>query len=57
MDRQQLFLNFVNRADVPDYYQVIKEPMCWTAIDNKLEHNEYRHVEEFKVRVHSEPER
>lgn len=49
MDRQELFLNYVNRAEVPDYYQVIKEPMCWMAIDEKIERNEYRQVGEFKV--------
>jgi NuA3 HAT complex component NTO1 len=49
MDRQELFLNHVNRVDVPDYYLVIKEPMCWNVIDNKVEQNEYRYVEEFKV--------
>lgn len=47
MDRQDLFLHHVNRAEVPDYYQVIKDPMCWTAIDTKLEKNEYRRLEDF----------
>jgi NuA3 HAT complex component NTO1 len=49
MDRQELFLHYVNRAEVPDYYTVIKEPMCWMAIDEKIERNEYRLVEDFKV--------
>ena len=49
MDRQDLFLHFVNRVDVPDYYQVIKEPMCWMSIDEKIEKNEYRQIEDFKV--------
>lgn len=49
MDRQELFLHHVNRLEVPDYYQVIKHPMCWSSIDDKLEANEYRFVHEFKV--------
>jgi len=49
MDRQDLFLHFVSRAEVPDYYEVIKEPMCWTLIDEKIEQNEYRRIEDFKV--------
>jgi NuA3 HAT complex component NTO1 len=49
MDRQDLFLHFVSRVEVPDYYEVIKEPMCWTVIDEKIEQNEYRRIEDFKV--------
>jgi len=49
MDRQDLFLHFVSRVEVPDYYEVIKEPMCWTLIDEKIEQNEYRRVADFKV--------
>lgn len=48
MDRQELFLNPVNRKDVPDYYNVIKEPMCWMAIDEKIDKNAYTSVAEFK---------
>lgn len=49
MDRQELFLHYVSRSEVPDYYTVIKEPMCWTAIDERIERHAYRRVEEFKV--------
>ena len=49
MDRQDLFLHFVSRVEVPDYYEVIKEPMCWTLIDERIEQNEYRRIEDFKV--------
>jgi NuA3 HAT complex component NTO1 len=49
MDRQDLFLHFVSRVEVPDYCEVIKEPMCWTLIDEKIEQNEYRRIEDFKV--------
>jgi hypothetical protein len=49
MDKQDMFLNFVSRADVPDYYTVITEPMCWMSIDEKIEQNTYRRIEDFKV--------
>ncbi|WWC64030.1 uncharacterized protein I303_106636 [Kwoniella dejecticola CBS 10117] len=48
MDRSELYLNPVSRLDAPDYYQVIKEPMCWLWIDEKLEKNGYLDVAEFK---------
>lgn len=49
MDKQDMFLHFVSRVDVPDYYEVIKEPMCWMSIDEKIEQNSYRRIEDFKV--------
>lgn len=49
MDRQELFMNHVNRVEVPDYYQVIKEPMCWSSIDAKLDSNQYQGAQEFQV--------
>lgn len=52
MDRQELFLNPVNPVEVPDYATVIKKPMCWLWIDEKLEKNTYRNVAEFVRDVH-----
>ena len=49
MDRQELFLHPINRTEVPDYYEVVKEPMCWLFIDDKIEKNKYLNVEQFKV--------
>ena len=49
MDRQELFLQPVNRMEIPEYYEVIKEPMCWLAIEEKLEKKLYVNVGEFKV--------
>ena len=42
-------MHHVNRVEVPDYYTIIKEPMCWSSIDVKLDSKQYRCVEEFKV--------
>lgn len=49
MDRTDVFKVPVNRTEVPDYYDVITEPMCWTWIDERIEQNEYRTVGAFKV--------
>nr|XP_019009832.1 NuA3 HAT complex component NTO1 [Kwoniella pini CBS 10737]OCF48613.1 NuA3 HAT complex component NTO1 [Kwoniella pini CBS 10737] len=48
MDRSELYLNPVSRLEAPDYFEVIKDPMCWLWIDEKLEKNEYLEVAEFK---------
>ena len=49
MDRGDLFLKPVNIAEVPDYLNVVSEPMCWLDIDDKLEQNTYLNVDEFRV--------
>lgn len=48
MDRTDLFLRPVNVAEVPDYLDVVSEPMCWLDIDDKLEQNAYLNVDEFR---------
>lgn len=49
MDRGEIFLHPVTVDDAPDYHDVIKEPMCWTQIDNKLKAVRYLNVADFKV--------
>jgi hypothetical protein len=49
MDRSELFLNPVSRVDVPDYFDVIKEPMSWSEIDAKLEGHLYETADDFAV--------
>lgn len=48
-DKSDYFLNPVSKADVPDYYDVIKRPMCWSLIDKKLTEHQYLDLHEFKV--------
>ncbi|EGN97037.1 hypothetical protein SERLA73DRAFT_58213 [Serpula lacrymans var. lacrymans S7.3] len=48
LDRQGLFKNPVSKAEVPDYYDVIQNPMCWNIIDNKLDRHEYWDLQSFK---------
>jgi len=49
LDRNGLFKHPVSRTEVPDYYEVVKNPMTWDAIDAKLDRHEYWDFETFKV--------
>ena len=50
-DRQHSYFKTpVSKAEVPDYYDVIKNPMCWDMIDQKLDRHEYLDLTEFKVK-------
>ncbi|OAX40317.1 hypothetical protein K503DRAFT_864713 [Rhizopogon vinicolor AM-OR11-026] len=48
LDRNGLFKHPVSRTEVPDYYDVVKKPMTWDAIDAKLDRHEYWVLEDFK---------
>ncbi|KAG2075522.1 hypothetical protein BDR04DRAFT_1091014 [Suillus decipiens] len=48
LDRHGLFKHPVSRTEVPDYYDVVKKPMTWNAIDAKLDRHEYWDLEDFK---------
>ncbi|KAJ9106350.1 hypothetical protein QFC21_001496 [Naganishia friedmannii] len=47
MDRSELFMHPVSRIEVPDYYDTIKHPMHWKAIERKLAEHTYITVAEF----------
>ncbi|KAI0640714.1 hypothetical protein C8Q79DRAFT_921056 [Trametes meyenii] len=47
-DRQGYFKSPVNKNEVPDYYDIIQDPMCWDIIDRKLDGHEYLDLSEFK---------
>ncbi|KAL6297851.1 PHD-zinc-finger like domain-containing protein [Sparassis latifolia] len=47
-DRQDYFKNPVSKIDVPDYFDIINHPMCWTVIDRKLDRHEYWDLQDFK---------
>jgi NuA3 HAT complex component NTO1 len=49
LDREDIFLHPVDKEEVPDYYEVVKEPICFSEIDEKIENVKYRNVAEFKV--------
>lgn len=48
LDRHGLFKHPVSRTEVPDYYDVVKTPMTWDAIDAKLDRHAYWDLEGFK---------
>lgn len=50
-DKSSFFLYPVNRQEVPDYYDVIKEPMDWSTIEQKIERQEYFRPSDFVVRL------
>lgn len=49
MDRNEIFKSPVSPSEVPDYFEVVKKPMCWSTIDTKLDQHEYWNIEDFKV--------
>ncbi|KAL0579001.1 hypothetical protein V5O48_002996 [Marasmius crinis-equi] len=48
MDRNDYFKNPVNKTEVPDYFEIVKQPMCWSFIDGKLDRHQYWDLDEFK---------
>ncbi|KIK79267.1 hypothetical protein PAXRUDRAFT_161733 [Paxillus rubicundulus Ve08.2h10] len=48
LDRNGLFKHPVSKTEVPDYYDVVKNPMTWGAIDAKLDNHKYWDFGEFK---------
>lgn len=48
LDRNGLFKHPVSKIEVPDYYDVVKNPMSWDIIDAKLDRHEYWDLSAFK---------
>lgn len=48
LDRHGLFKHPVSRTEVPDYYDIVKNPITWDAIDAKLDRHAYWDLEGFK---------
>ena len=48
-DSKHIFRDPVSRAEVPDYYEIVKNPMSWSVIDAKLDRHEYWDLQDFKV--------
>lgn len=51
VDRKKYFLNHVTKEQAPDYHKVIKHPMCFTEIQNKLALRQYTSLEQFESDV------
>ena len=50
-DRQGLFLEPVDRAAVPDYYDVVKNPMNWATISDKVHEGKYQSIDDFAADI------
>ncbi|KAL4062487.1 PHD-zinc-finger like domain-containing protein [Scleroderma citrinum] len=48
LDRNGLFKHPVSKTEVPDYYDVIQNPMSWDIIDARLDRHEYWDLSTFK---------
>ena len=46
-DISKLFQRKVNKRYVPDYYDVIKEPMALSVLKQKIQHKLYKDFSEF----------
>ncbi|SPO31613.1 related to Peregrin (Bromodomain and PHD finger-containing protein 1) [Ustilago trichophora] len=51
VDRYGFFARPVSKVDVPDYYDIVKEPMDWTAIKDKIANKIYENVQEMRQDV------
>ncbi|THG96316.1 hypothetical protein EW026_g5492 [Hermanssonia centrifuga] len=51
-DRHDYFKNPVSKVDVPDYYDIIRRPICWNVIDQKLDGHRYWDLQDFKDDIH-----
>ncbi|KAF8075260.1 bromodomain-containing protein [Lyophyllum atratum] len=50
-DRQDYFKYPVSKVDVPDYFDIITNPMCWAVIEDKLDKHEYWDLHAFKADI------
>jgi NuA3 HAT complex component NTO1 len=48
-DKNHIFRDPVSKVEVPDYFDIIKDPMSWSVIDAKLDKHEYWSLQAFKV--------
>lgn len=46
-DPSRLFQRSVNKRNVPDYYEIIKEPMALSILKQKINKREYKNFAEF----------
>lgn len=49
LDKSQYYLNPVDPKLVPDYHEIIKSPMDWTTMSQKLDRHEYETALDFQV--------
>ena len=47
-DSHEFFKNPVSKANVPDYFDVIKKLKCWKVIDEKVDKNMYARLKDLR---------
>ncbi|KAJ7027919.1 bromodomain and PHD finger-containing protein 3 [Mycena alexandri] len=52
LDRNDYFKLPVSKKDVPDYFEVVKNPMSWSNIEAKLDNHQYWDIQSFKDDIH-----
>ncbi|KAJ7777292.1 bromodomain and PHD finger-containing protein 3 [Mycena metata] len=52
LDRNDYFKLPVSKKDVPDYFEVVKNPMSWSSIEAKLDTHQYWDIQSFKDDIH-----
>ncbi|KAF8336005.1 bromodomain-containing protein [Amanita rubescens] len=48
VDRNEYFRHPVSKTEVPDYFDVVKKPMYWSMIEEKINNHSYFGSQEFK---------
>ncbi|KAK2467687.1 hypothetical protein APHAL10511_000281 [Amanita phalloides] len=48
IDRNDYFRNPVSKTEVPDYFDIVKKPMNWSMIDEKIKNHSYFDSQNFK---------
>lgn len=53
LDKGRIFAQPVSRVAAPTYYDIIKHPMDWATMGEKLDRHEYLTATDFAVRLYS----
>jgi len=49
LDKEDRFLHLVSKDEALDYYDIIKQPMSWSIMREKMTDRKYESVTEFEV--------
>src|SRR5271169_5425396 len=49
LDKDDLFMHLVSKEEALDYYDVVKQPMSWSIMREKMTDRKYESVTEFEV--------
>ena len=49
LDKDDLFMHLVSRDEAPDYYDIVKQPMSWSIMREKMTNRKYESVTALEV--------